>query len=252
MIKYNCEIFTQKNTKSDDKPNEDLAIFDRERGIGIILDGVSRDRENGIYPNPSPAQIATRLFADSILKSNIFDSTYGIQKIQKMIYEGNARIRKYNNDLQNRFPAGTVGIVFMIDDNKLHYGYIGDCYASFIREGMMRIFTECQTSMVAKYKKRYSSDEIRFNICNNIGHPCGYGVWDGNDSAMNFVKYGTISLMKDDVLLVYTDGLVEEVESKKIVELEQKPLRDLFDEISKINSDDRTCMRINFECDFDY
>ena len=46
---------TAKNTRYADKPNEDLFFFDEASGFAMILDGVSRDRENGIYPNPSPA-----------------------------------------------------------------------------------------------------------------------------------------------------------------------------------------------------
>ena len=45
---------TAKNTRYADKPNEDLFFFDEATGFAMILDGVSRDRENGIYPNPQP------------------------------------------------------------------------------------------------------------------------------------------------------------------------------------------------------
>lgn len=246
MLKYKCEMFTCKNTKSEDKPNEDLAVFDSEQGIGMVLDGVSRDKENGVYPNPSPARIASQLFAKTILKKKVSKSSLGIEKIREMICAGNEEIRKYNNELQHRFPAGTVGVVFEIKEDKFYYGYIGDCYASIIRDGMMKIITECQTTMVAKHKQMYSSDEIRFNICNHINHPCGYGVWDGNEGAIDFVKYGVINLIQGDVILVYTDGLEKEMAGKKVSELEKEPLSILDDSASCTNKDDRTCMRISF------
>ena len=56
---------TAKNTRYADKPNEDLFFFDEATGFAMILDGVSRDRENGIYPNPSPACRADNAFADA-------------------------------------------------------------------------------------------------------------------------------------------------------------------------------------------
>ena len=46
---------TEKNTCYADKPDEDYFFFDEASGFAMILDGVTRDRENGIYPNPSPA-----------------------------------------------------------------------------------------------------------------------------------------------------------------------------------------------------
>ena len=44
---------TAKNTRYADKPNEDLFFFDEASGFAMILDGVSRDREDGI-PQPQP------------------------------------------------------------------------------------------------------------------------------------------------------------------------------------------------------
>ena len=67
MSKYEYEIYSIKNAKAEDKPNEDLAVFNKELGVGMVLDGVSRDRENGIYPHPSPAQVATHIFSDAVL-----------------------------------------------------------------------------------------------------------------------------------------------------------------------------------------
>lgn len=42
---------TLKNTKQQDKPNEDLVFGDLDRNIFILLDGVSRDTINGKYPS---------------------------------------------------------------------------------------------------------------------------------------------------------------------------------------------------------
>lgn len=60
------DMFTCKNTNSAEKPNEDLALYNEKAHIGMLLDGVSRDKENGMYPVPSPSAVATKLFADEI------------------------------------------------------------------------------------------------------------------------------------------------------------------------------------------
>ena len=48
-MKYRVETATKKNTKEFDKPNEDYFLVDRNNGIFIILDGVTRDKIDGIY-----------------------------------------------------------------------------------------------------------------------------------------------------------------------------------------------------------
>lgn len=245
MDRYRIEIFTEKNTKAEDKPNEDLAIFDASIEIGMVLDGVSRDRENGLYPDPSPAEVASRLFAETVLRTAKTCPSSGIEKLQQIVCSGNHELSDYNDILQHRFPAGTVGLVFTLERDRFHYAYIGDCYAAVIRNGMMRIFTECQTSMVTKYKKQFTSDEIRFEICNHISHPCGYGVWDGNDEAMDFVKYGTIQLKSGDTLLIYSDGMVDEIETKDVHDLQNETLASMISPKVYSNGDDRTCMRIS-------
>ena len=77
QIRY--EIFTEKNVKYLDKPNEDLALFEKKYNIGIVLDGVTRDRIEGVYPNPSPARVASELFANTII--NKFEEIKIMQKV---------------------------------------------------------------------------------------------------------------------------------------------------------------------------
>lgn len=247
MMHYKYEVFTCKNSKAQDKPNEDLTIYDEKERVGLLLDGVSRDRENGVYPFPSPALVASQVFADSILEQASCVAENGILKIQNMICQANTEIERYNARLQHRFPAGTVGIVFSFEHGYLNYGYIGDCYAAIIRDDCYRVFTECQTMMVSKNKKEYSSDEIRFDICNHINHPCGYGVWDGNSSSMDFVKYGTIKIMSGDTIFMYTDGLQTEVLEKSMTELVKSPMEQLFEATPLDGRDDRTCIRITIQ-----
>ncbi len=244
MFNYECEMVTCKNTKAADKPNEDLVVFEKNKNAGLLIDGVSRDRENGVYPNPSPAEVASKIFANSVIGACSKSQLSGIAKLQYIIGEANEKVKRYNNELGHRFPAGTVGIVFSLEQGFLNYGYIGDCYAALIRNGMQRIFTECQTFMVTKHKKDFTSDEIRFEICNNISHPCGYGVWNGSPKAMDFTKYGSIRLSLGDVILIYSDGLEPELREKTADALAERSLDQLFDVGIGENKDDKSCLRI--------
>lgn len=243
MLSYKYEVFSHRNTKCADKPNEDFVAYSKNYNFGMILDGVSRDRENGAYPNPSPASQVNYIFSEKIMSEYPNTKVRGIQKIYDLILKGNNELGKYNYTLKHRFPAGTVGIVFTIEDTFFNYGYIGDCYAMIIRDNNRRIFTECQTDMISRHKREYSSDEIRFDICNHVNHPCGYGVWDGNHNAMDFVKFGSIKIKKGDVILMYTDGMHLEVKNKSIYELTKCLLNELFMDYED-GMDDRSCIRI--------
>lgn len=244
MSNIKWEFFTCKNTKSEDKPNEDYVFFNQELTIGMLLDGVSRDKEAGKYPIPSPSAIATKIFADSVLNNGKNYSEIGLDCLQNMISCANKDVQTYNGQLKHRFPAGTVGIVFSINKNVFHYAYIGDSYAAIIRGDSRRVFTECQTAEVIKHKREYTSDEIRFDICNHISHPCGYGVWDGNPDAMDFVKYGSIQLHLGDVIFLYSDGLCDEFSSKSNIEIVRGNVNDLFSDCPENGNDDRTCLKI--------
>ena len=245
----NCivDMKSVSNTKSADKPNEDLAVFEGDVGIGMVLDGVSRDKENGFYPTPSPAKEVTQLFSEIVLATAKKVGFPGLSRLQSSICAGNDAVEAYNKKLNHRFPAGTVGVVFSLEDGCLCYAYIGDCFAALIRAGKMRVFTESQTTMVREHRAELNSNEIRFDICNHAGHPYGYGVWDGNPGAMDFVKYGMITLLKGDVILIYTDGMAKIIENMTVEEVMNVPMDEMCDSDSIHNQDDRTCMRIKID-----
>ena len=48
MYNFQCDIVSYKNTKANDKPNEDLVVYDDKIQVGLLIDGVSRDREGCI------------------------------------------------------------------------------------------------------------------------------------------------------------------------------------------------------------
>lgn len=244
MEKINHEIITIRNTKSVEKPNEDFVYFDKEKKFGMILDGVSRDKENGIYPNPSPAKIATEIFADVVNKWLVKSKNISLSVIKEAVQRGNGAVRNYNDKLRHDFPAGTVGIVFGINDNYLVYGYLGDCNGAIVRGNDFGIFTVKQTNEVVKHKHKYTSKQIRYDICNHIAHPCGYGVWDGNPSALDFVQYGEIKLQQGDIVLFYSDGMEKDIDVIIEEGLIKKTISKILPVVTSEGEDDKSCLKI--------
>ncbi len=205
-ITYN----TVKNTKQLDKPNEDIIFCDLEKNIYILLDGVSRDNENGKYPNPSPALDTTQILVTEIYNNILlydFKENNLSDIILNSIQKANDKVHLYNEDKNLPFDAGAVGIIAIIYNNYFYYAYIGDCFGRILYHNKIFVFTECQTKLVSQHKQEYTTYEIREVICNNIYHPCGYGVLNGDKRAINFVKTGKINLSNVEQIILTSDGM---------------------------------------------
>ncbi len=199
---------TRRNDHYPDKPNEDLFWFDEAMGAALVLDGVTRDRENGVYPDPSPARTASERFAAAVrdaLASS--EEEKPAARLLWAVEAGNQAVARANAGLSPDFLPGTVGVLALIADGALHYAYVGDSNGVLLSGGRAHAFTEPQTRAVHDHRGQYTAHEIRAHICNNAAHPCGYGVWTGQSGAMDFLRTGAIPLGPGDRVLLCTDGL---------------------------------------------
>jgi len=241
---------TERNTKFSDKPNEDVFLFDDENGIYIVLDGVSRDKKDGIYPNPSPSALLSKRILESIhnsIKDEIITNeltNYNALVKANLIA---ATFNKENEACLGEFLAGTVGVIGVIHDKKLYYAYIGDCIGCIINDKHTHTFTEMQTAQITKHKGEFTVKEIRNVICNNKGHPCGYGVINGQEGAKDFIKTGVMQL-DDAVIFLSSDGcesLFVKATRQDLLNLSSKDLINLYTDND--NADDRTLIKITYK-----
>lgn len=246
MCKYRSIASSFANTKNINKPNEDYYLCDDKNGIYILVDGVSRDKINGIYPNPSPALEVSKLFVneayDYIVRyQNLYDRNEYL--LQKAMINGNSAIKAYNECYmwENDFFPGTVGIIVFLKEGKLYYSYIGDCYGILIGK-QKRIFTKCQTKEIARHKKEYSSIEIRNDICNNVKHPCAYGVLNGDVRAKDFMISGVINTKAYDEVILCSDGFSDVVTQFSGLEMKEMSIEEM-NEAGNLQ-DDKTIIQI--------
>ena len=85
--------------------------------LSILLDGVSRDNENGKYPNPSPALDTTQILVTEIYNNILlydFKENNLSDIILNSIQKANDKVHLYNEDKNLPFDAGAVGIIAII------------------------------------------------------------------------------------------------------------------------------------------
>lgn len=248
LMKYIVEIATKRNTKFFDKPNEDCVLVDVDNGIFIILDGVTRDREDGHYPDPSPSFEVSKLFLKKAHESLISFPFNENESIEKAFSEGNREIKKFNRSYSGSFLPGTVGIIAILRNNKLFYGYIGDCIGMVVNENCKKKFTTCQTKLIHQHSKEFTAYQIRHIICNNIYHPYSYGVLDGRESALDFVIIGKMNIDKYKKILLFTDGLEEIVKQMSIKELISLEAVDILNsKLGNKSTDDKTVIVVELD-----
>ena len=200
------------------KPLEDYLYLDNANQIYLILDGVSRDRQAGVYPHPSPAAAVSRLFAEAAAQTLCAARQTHPPSValRQAALAGNRRVKAYNDPQTWDFLPGTVGIVAFVMEDTFHYCYVGDCSGRLVASGQVRVFTRSQTQLVRAHHREFSADEIRHCICNHSAHPYGYGVFTGEDEAMDFLEFGQEPLQAGDVILLATDGLDEFLNSEDL------------------------------------
>lgn len=240
---------TKKNTQNFNKPNEDYYLCDKQNGIYIVVDGVSRDKINGIYPVPSESEIVSKLVVKTIQKFICLNkSKYSnyCTMLYDAVVKGNEEIYSYNLTYKGDFLPGTVGIVALIDNEKFYYAYIGDCYGIVVSNLMKKVFTECQTKKINEHKKEFTAKEIRNDICNNIHHPYSYGTLNGSKGAKDFIKTGFMNLVDNIRIFLFTDGLAPYILRLSIEELMNLSVDEIITKsIVGDKEDDKTIIAID-------
>lgn len=208
-MKIKSEFAISKNHLDYPKPLEDFILIDKEKSIFIILDGVSRDKNNGIYPDPSPSFEVSQIFAKEVLNF-LKQAIHGkdiIGNLKLAVTYGNNKIYEYNKKANWSFLPGTVGIISVILNDKFYYVFVGDCIGQIFHKNKSKFFTYPQTKLLKEHITEFSADQIRNIICNNKKHPFGYGVFTGEKGVMDFLECGEELLYEGDLIILATDGM---------------------------------------------
>lgn len=204
------EYQTVKNSSSG-KPNEDAYFVDKANLVFSVIDGVSRSWVGGVYPNPSPTLVLVENILDYLLYTES-KSRYNSQL--DLLVDLNLYISEVNETFEDKFKPGIAIVSIKIINNIIYWAAIGDCFGLVqLKDGNFYRFNTSQTFKLAYALAQSNSpymlttDEIRFNICNNPEHPLAYGVLNGNPMAEKLIESGSLELENISGICLYSDGL---------------------------------------------
>lgn len=222
MKKLNLNITSasRQNTRDFSKPNEDFLLADKENGIFILLDGITRvHAEYAEIPGYSAASEVNQLFCHAVyehIKTNL--TKRDIRKvITSAIILGNQKITRFREQKsleQWQFYPGTLGIICVLRGRKLHYAYVGDCLGMLLR-GNSKVFFGEQQSVKASDLHNPTKAERYDLYCNHPENELSYAIFNGDDAVAEGIESGWLDLYENDRVFLVSDGVAPYVRFEK-------------------------------------
>jgi serine/threonine protein phosphatase PrpC len=226
----------------DKKPNEDFYLISKKFPIFIVADGVTRGHfSDGRYACRYGAKKAAEIFCRTVLwelENKFWEKGDVLQKIKYSFDLANEKIKHLNTEegIDKKLNyveydwLDTVGVVGLIQDKKLYYGYVGDCgLAIFDKKNNKKFQTEDMVAdRVAGFANShpswysYSKGKRRYLIksqLRNSDNGQGYGTFSGQEGVKNYYVFGSKELSSQDMVVFYSDGFLEYLDGPKFVDI---------------------------------
>ena len=251
----NASVPHQRNLP---KPNEDVFVVDEERGVFIVLDGITRvHSEYEANPYQSAACDVNRIFLKAVC-SELHDRAGGADMetiLREAVMKGNRDIREYRskmNESEWGFYPGTLGIISILEDNRFHYLCAGDCLGVLIR-GNAKIFFGEQSSIGAVDIQKVTKEERYRIYCNHPENRHTYTIFNGDDCVPENAEYAFLDLYEGDTVFLVSDGLRDCIKYEKSELLKQLSAEDLLAVSERYDrepfasyGDDKTVVKLSF------
>ncbi len=226
-----------------DFPVEDcFYVGDNE---AIVADGITRDpigvgdfstcsKEDLLkkYPRPSGGELAAKEICNSFSKSR--------GTLKERLVMANEAVKSLNNKyikscdyLENDY-YGAVAACISIKDDVLYYSYICDCgVIVYDKNGNIKFKTQDDKELFSDpyidkigipwnlpEARKIVRSKYRNNLNNIVDGKCvSYGALTGEEVAVSFIREGSISLDKGDIVIVYSDGLTNFLNDKEFINI---------------------------------
>lgn len=257
-IRYKLDYATAPHTRELNKPNEDRLITDSERGIFIVLDGVTRvHSEYKSAPFKSAAGDVGDIFIGAVYRylcEHISDPEPRAI-LEGAIREANQLILDYRRQKSKEewgFYPSTLGIISFLREGRLYYASCGDCIGVLLRGGARMIFAR-ELALEAVDLHSVSKKE-RYDIyCNHPENHLSYTVFNGDEAVMEGVEYSFIDIYEGDTLFLATDGIADYLKYEKSQELIRAGAEEMISLSGEYDrppyaeyADDKTLIKLSF------
>ena len=252
------EHATKPHGRRIDKPNEDRLLVDKERGIFIVLDGVTRP--HGEYET-SPFESAAGEVGDIFLKEvytyicdHLSDPSPRIilENAVKIANEKIKEYRKVKSINEWSFFPSTLGIISILRGKTLHYLCVGDCIGMLIRYNSKIIFGRELTVKAVDLCQATKTERYAL-YCNHPENHLSYTVFNGDDVVMDGVQYSLIDLHEGDILFLASDGIADYLKYEKVIDLVTKSPESIIEDSGRYDAppfasyaDDKTLIKLQF------
>lgn len=209
------------------KPREDWHTHTPDGRVVIVADGVTRHGHDGPYPDPSPARMAAEAFTEATLNVLCEREPAAITSadLPRAAEQGNTAVRRLNGslgfwettDYWGKDLAGAVAAFFVLQSEKLLYGFLTDCGVAVIAPSSEVLFiTEDVLARVRPHLPTIElegSEQARFVRVRRDHRnvlpisEATYGVFTGEEHALAYVQYGEFPLSPGVVVCAFSDGL---------------------------------------------
>jgi len=210
-MKFTIQSATRRNDMTKGKPNEDFHFYDKEQGLILLLDGISRPA--GEYPVSEEDSVVcrlNRLFADCFSRFFLqeFSALPPVDRLKKSLIRANREIASLTQEKSLEewgFYPGTVGIAAFLQNDRLYFAYAGDCVGVLIRQDSALFFG--REDAISFSEKEIPERIRRYAVfCNRSETPFGFGTFNGDPRLENMVRGSFLDLQREDTLLFSTDG----------------------------------------------
>ena len=257
-LNFTAEYFTKPHGREIKKPNEDRVLVDKENGVFILLDGVTRVHEE--YEN-APHESAAGDLGDIVVDEayhfiidNILDSDPE-RILRGAVLAANVKIREYRekkSQIEWVYHPSTLGIIGLIRDNTLYFVYAGDCLGVLIRRGAKMLIGR-EWTLEAVDKLAMSKAERYGKYCNHPDNHLSYTVFNGDDEVTVGLEYSFIDLHSGDTLLIGSDGIGDYMKFEKSADLIKQSPEEMINNSAEYDArpyaeyaDDKTLIKLNF------
>ncbi len=257
-IKLTLDFATAPHTRELKKPNEDRLLVDGERGIFIVLDGVTRVHSE--YEK-APFESAARDVGDIFIKevyAYICDHISDPDPraiLEGAVREANALIKDYRSkksEAEWGFYPSTLGIISILRDGRLYYLSVGDCIGVLLR-GSSKILFAREFALEAVDLHGVSKKDRYAIYCNHPENHLSYTVFNGDEVVMRGVEYSFLDIHEGDVLFLATDGIGDYLKYEKIGELKKRSADEIISHSGEYDAppyaeyaDDKTLIKLSF------